>query len=207
MKNTVRILKILVSVAAVANLVLLFFFDYNLPQDIAEQFGNLRGLGTTISLPSRFPAVTDLDLPNLADKLIAAGSLKATDADGNDITDRITFESEIDENDERIAVCTFSVQGDDDKEPVSISVNVPLTLNRPVIVLMTDTVTLPRGESFDPLNYVSEAVDASGVNILDSTIVIGEVDTETNGTYQITLQAKDANGYVSDPKTISVTVS
>ena len=152
-------------------------------------------------------AVTDLDLPNLGKKLIEAGSVKAVDADGNDITDRIVFEAESDKRDERIAVCTFSVQGDKDKEPVSITVNVPVTLNRPVLILEADSVMVAKDTVFDPLDYVSEAVDASGVNIIDNTSVIGEVDTSVPGTYQIALQAKDTNGYISDPKTLTVVVS
>ena len=202
-----RFLKVVISVVAVANLILLLALDYNLPGEATEQIGSAAGIGTTLSLPSRFPAVTDLDLPNIGKKLIEAGSVKAVVADGNDITDRIVFEAESDKRDERIAVCTFSVQGDKDKEPVSITVNVPVTLNRPVLILEADSVMVAKDTVFDPLDYVSEAVDASGVNIIDNTSVIGEVDTSVPGTYQIALQAKDTNGYISDPKTLTVVVS
>ena len=201
-----RLIKIIISIFAIANLALLFLFDYTLPKDIIEQAVPSQRIGTTISLPSRFPAVTDLDLPNLLDKLIAAGSIRAVDAKGTDITDRVTFEAKSDTADERIAHCTFSVQGDEDKEPVAISVSIPVTLNRPVIVLSSDSVTLALGTPFDPLNYVDEAVDASGLSVIENTVVIGNVDTENPGTYRLALQAKDDNGYVSDPKTMTVTV-
>jgi hypothetical protein len=82
-----------------------------------------------------------------------------------------------------------------------------VTLNRPVLILEADSVMVAKDTVFDPLDYVSEAVDASGVNIIDNTSVIGEVDTSVPGTYQIALQAKDTNGYISDPKTLTVVVS
>jgi len=202
-----RIIKIIISAAAVANLLLLFIFDYTLPKDVAEVTGSARGLGTTISLPARFPAVTDLDLPNYGGKLIDSGSIRATDAEGTDITDRITFEAELDKNDERIAHCTFSVQGDEDKEPVSVTADVTVTLNRPVLVLSASSVTLALNAAFDPLDYVSEAVDASGISIIENTVIVGDIDTSVPGVYSIALQAKDESGYVSDPKTLTVTVS
>ncbi len=206
--NNRRLIKIIISAFAVINFIALFFFHYGMDTGTYSSAGaDTPRLGTTLSLPSRFPAVTDIDIANLGRKLADAGSLKATAADGTDITDRITFESVLDDRDERIALATFSVQGDGDKEPVSITVKLPVTLNRPVLVLSADTVELKKDEAFIPLNYVREAVDASGASVINNTSVIGNVNTAKRGTYKVTFQAKDANGCVSDPKTLTVKVS
>ena len=207
MKNkTLSPVKLIISALAVINLAVLLLFHYGIPEnETLPNTAGLPGLGTTLQLPSRFPAVTDLDLPNLGRKLVSAGDISAADANGTDITDRIQFEADLDSRDERIAHATFSVQSDSDEKPVSITVSLPVTLNRPVLVLTTDTVSLARNEAFSPLSYVEEAVDASGAPVSDIS-VIGTVDTSVAGTSQVTLQAKDAGGYVSDPKTLTVTV-
>ncbi len=206
--NNLRLIKLIISAFAVINLIFLFFFHYGMETVPSTSVKNdIPRLGTSLSLPSRFPAVTDLDLPNLGAKLSAAGSLKAIAADGTDITDKITCEAELDKHDERIALATFSVQGESDKKPVTITVKLPVTLNRPVLVLSSDTAELEKGEAFIPLNYVREAVDASGMSIIDNITLIGNVNTSRHGTYKVTFQAKDANGYVSDPKTLTVTVN
>ncbi|MCR5295724.1 MAG: DUF5011 domain-containing protein [Lachnospiraceae bacterium] len=208
MKNSFfNILKIIIAAAAITNLIILFLFEYGLPAPVEPTIepGAIERLGPAITLPDTFPQMSDLEIQNIKEILIRTGRFKAVDEDGSDITDKVICDYSFDENDERIAFCSFSVTGQSGKT-ANVQATVKVTLNRPIILLSTQAVQLKMNEVFSPMTFVNEALDAAGNSIIQNTIVIGQVNTSSAGVYHITYQAKDAEGFVSDPKTLTVTV-
>lgn len=155
----------------------------------------------------RFPE----ELPTLSSPDAALEVLKQDEAFfakngfGKLITDDITAEYTLDEEDPTIAHFTFKVVNVFNDEAVE---QVDMTLAaKPILKLTTDTVTLPRGNRFYPLNYIESALAPDGTS-LDKNVSILEnnVDRYTPGTYTVTyiIYAPDFDD--SEPVNLTVIV-
>lgn len=78
----------------------------------------------------------------------------------------------------------------------------------PVMELTTTQMTIAKGETFDRLSVVKDAVDdKDDRNTLYQHIhADGKFDTKKAGTYQLTYYVNDSDGHTSDPITFTLTV-
>lgn len=79
---------------------------------------------------------------------------------------------------------------------------------QPVLALVTDSVKLKKGDSFDPVSVVWGVVDDedSEETLYQHIHVEGEYDTENPGSYEIQYYVSDSDGNTSDPQIVTLTV-
>lgn len=140
--------------------------------------------GPSITLPATLPEIDELLLDSVLSILPADGSFRADDGYGNDITSAITFSHTQDENKPGIVHYTFKVTNRF-HDTATVEADFQLANPRPVIVLTTDSVTIPAGSPFVPLAYVRMALDTDGNSLLHLIQVSGEIDTQKPGTYTV----------------------
>ncbi len=87
------------------------------------------------------------------------------------------------------AVVSLSVRSDEEDAGIAWSLSQPVLIrtlasDAPLITLTEETVRVKHGDTFDPVAYIAEISDASG--ILPVISVEGEADTQNDGTYTLT---------------------
>ena len=76
------------------------------------------------------------------------------------------------------------------------------------MALVTESVKIRAGDTFDPISLVWGVVDdKDGADILYQHIhAEGEYNTQAPGTYEIRYYVSDSDGNTSDPQIITLTV-
>ena len=160
--------------------------------------------GPSITLPTTLPEIDELLLDSVLSILPPNGSFHADDGYGNDITSAITFSHTQDENKPGIVHYTFKVTNLF-HDTATVEADFQLANPRPVIVLTTDSVTIPAGSPFVPLAYVRMALDTDGNSLLHLIQVSGEIDTQVPGTYTVYYNVS-SNDSTALTRTLTVTV-
>ena len=159
-----------------------------------------------ITLSSDLPEISQDNLTSLARILHDLDYLSADDGYGNDISDQITVEYQGSSTDYSSYHVTFSVTnraGRSAKEETDLTVS---GSTHPVLVLTSETVTIPLDSSFDYMDYVKTARDTNGLPIGDYISTSGNVDTSTSGTYELTYVLVSQINYDRVEKTLTVKV-
>lgn len=78
----------------------------------------------------------------------------------------------------------------------------------PVMSLTTDQMTIAKGENFDRLSVVKDAVDDKDdrATLFQHIHADGKFDTKKAGTYQITYYVNDSDGHTSEPIVFTLNV-
>lgn len=140
--------------------------------------------GPSITLPATLPEIDEPLLDSVLSILPATGGFHADDGYGNDITSAVTFSHTQDENKPGIVHYTFKVTNRF-HDTATVEADFQLANPRPVILLTTDSITIPVGSAFVPLAYVRMALDTDGSSLLHLIQVSGEIDTQKPGTYTV----------------------
>lgn len=153
------------------------------------------------------PVVTAHDIKiNKGEKYdVSKHEAQATDAEDGPLTNKITYETNVDTSRVGVYQTTFSVQ-DSAGVTTSITVKVEVLAVNPTITCK-ENITINQNESFDKSMIKATAKDANGIDISGSIEYRGlnDVNTSVTGTYQVTVVATDADGLQAS-KTVTITV-
>ena len=176
-----------------------------LTQDRTMQL-TTRYTGPTITLLGMLPEIDPSDASGYLDQLIQKTVIRADDGFGNDMTDQIsiTFEGLSEENPGANMFLRVENQIHDTFEK-SLMVFIK-DFTGVVLSLNTYQITLHTGDSFEPMDYVAEAHDASGNDLREFVKLESNLDIRNPGEYEVRYWAEDASGYASPVKTLQVTV-
>lgn len=133
------------------------------------------------------PTMTQDDLDHLAQRYVAAGALKALDANGKDISDDIKGIYSADPNQMLRFYATFIVE-DSNSERAKVDTSFNLKPTGPVIVLSKYSDKLEVGSKFDPDSYVLLATDEANNNLIGNVTYKGKVNTSKPGRYVVQYQ-------------------
>ena len=154
------------------------------------------------------PVVTAHDITiNKGEKYdVSKHEAQATDAEDGPLTNKITYETNVDTSRVGVYQTTFSVQ-DSAGITASITVKVEVLAVNPTITCKED-ITINQNESFDKSMINATAKDANGIDISGSIEYRGlnDVNTAVPGNYQVTVIATDADGLQAS-KTVTITVN
>lgn len=162
--------------------------------------------GPSIELPDEMPIVDDTTKDDILSLMTGDMSISADDGFGNDISGAVTAVYNVDSTTPRTLYYIFTVKNTFD-DTAEISAEVTLELSKPVVMLTQKAVKIEQGESFNPLSYVSYAIDTDGTSLSTSIQIQGTVDNYTAGTYTLEFIATNSAGVQSDPAELTVTVS
>lgn len=159
--------------------------------------------GPIIRFPEELPSLSSPD--DALEVLKKDEAFFAKNGFGKLITDDITAEYTLDEEDPTIAHFTFKVVNILNDEAVE---KVDITLApKPVLKLTTDTVTISKGTHFYPLNYIESAVGPDGTDLDKNVSVLkNDVNRYTPGTYTVTYVIYAPGFDDSDPVDLTVIV-
>lgn len=154
----------------------------------------------------RLPVVSQDDLDDLVQIYSRAGVLSAEDTDGNDITDDIRESYRPDAQNLGTFVVTFSVETSDGTTD-SRDVYVTVDIERPILILSTNEVTMKRGDTFNYWNYLVAAEDIDGSPLNDAIMVQGrDFDTSESGTYEVVYRIRSKIDGTLSEETLTITV-
>ena len=165
-----------------------------------------RYTGPNITLLGMLPAVDPSDASGYLEQLIQKTIIRADDGFGNDVTDQVTieFESISEENSGVNMILRVENQIHDTFEKTLL---VDATgFNGVVLTLTANQITLQTGSAFEPMDYISEAHDAAGNDLMDHVAFESDVNTGNPGEYEVLYWTEDADGHLSPAKTLQVTV-
>ncbi len=162
--------------------------------------------GPSIELPEVMPVVDDSTKDNILALMTGDQSISADDGFGNDISGAVTVKYNTDSTTPRTLYYIFTVKNTFD-DSAEASAEVTLELSKPVVMLTQKAVQIDAGEAFNPLSYVSYAIDTDGTSLSTSIQIQGAVDSYTPGTYTLNFIATNGAGVQSDPAELTVTVS
>lgn len=137
----------------------------------------------------------------IADKIITAD-----DGFGHDISSGIHSKdlSEIAESGEY--TIKFSIENFlNDSAEISVPITVTGEIVNAEIILSTETVSIPTGSEFNPMDYVLTATDDNGNDLTHLINTDNPVDTSTPGQYTVTYSIK-ANDSFSSAVSLTVVV-
>lgn len=160
--------------------------------------------GPTLTLPEAMPEAAEEDLDTYLSLMPTDGSFSAKDGYGKDITAQVSSNYTIDPENPSVVHLVFTVTNMfNDK--VSVPYDLTIDSDRPILVLKQSSVTISKGSSFQPLDYVERAESQAGQDLLNTISVEGVVDTNTPGKYVITYEIND-NQTKSIPQKLEVVV-
>lgn len=160
--------------------------------------------GPTLTLPEEMPEAEESELDTYLSLMPTDGSFSAKDGFGKDITAQVSSSYTIDPENPSVVHLVFTVTNMfNDK--VSVPYDLTIDSNRPILVLKQSSVTISKGSSFQPLDYVERAESQAGQDLLNTISVEGVVDTNTPGKYVITYEIND-NQTKSIPQKLEVVV-
>ena len=160
--------------------------------------------GPSLVLPETMPEVEEADLATYVTLMPTDGTFAAKDGYGKDITAQVSADYTIDAANPTVVHFVFSVINMfNDK--VSVPYDLTIDSNRPILVLKQSSVTVAKGGSFQPLDYIEKAETQSGADLLHTVAIEGSVDMNTPGKYSITYTVED-NGIKSVPQKLEVVV-
>ena len=162
--------------------------------------------GPSIELPEVMPVVDDSTKDNILNLMTGNQSISADDGFGNDISGAVTAVYNTDSTTPRTLYYIFTVKNTFN-DSAEASAEVTLELSKPVVMLSQKAVQIGVGEAFNPLSYVSYAIDTDGTSLSTSIQIQGTVDNYTAGTYTLNYIATNSSGVQSDPAELTVTVS
>lgn len=132
----------------------------------------------------------------------------AFDADGNDLSDLVIITGTVNVDLPGEYMLTYDVLDEYGREAASLTrtVTVILDTNAPVITLLgNDPETIPQGDTY--IDSGAEAFDLREGDVTDRIVVGGDfVDTNTPGTYVLTYNVVDSDGYTARELTRTVMV-
>lgn len=160
--------------------------------------------GPSLVLPETMPEVEEADLATYVTLMPTDGTFAAKDGYGKDITAQVSANYTIDATNPTVVHFVFSVTNMfNDK--VSVPADITIDSDRPILVLKQASVTIPKGGSFQPLDYIEKAETQQGADLLHTIAVEGNVDVNTPGKYELTYTVDD-NGIKSVPQKLEVVV-
>lgn len=161
--------------------------------------------GPSIILPETLPKLEESNLDTLLASLMADDSFHANDGFGKELSSQVTVDYTIDPGNPSVVHYTLSLTNIFN-DAVSLPVDINISSNRPSLVLSTNAVTISKNTSFQPMEYVEEALDINGNSCYNRIRIDGSVDITTPGVYNITYTCTDTNGNTSHPQQLKVTV-
>lgn len=161
--------------------------------------------GPSIHLPTELPELSEKDLDNMLEYLQSDDAIFADDGFGNDITDSISMSYSIDDTNPSIVHYTFTITNLYN-DTTSVSTDLVIDSDRPILVLKQKELTIPAGSRFRALDYVEKAEDAHGNSLFQRISIEGKVDNNTPGTYTLTYIAITTDGTTSVPQNLIVIV-
>ena len=160
--------------------------------------------GPSLVLPETMPEVKEADLDTYVTLMPTDGTFVAKDGYGKDITAQVSADYTIDAANPTVVHFVFSVTNMFN-DRVAVPADITIDSDRPILVLKQSLVTIAKGGSFQPLDYIEKAETQSGADLLHTMAVEGNVDVNTPGKYSITYTVED-NGIKSVPQKLEVVV-
>ncbi|WP_455542992.1 immunoglobulin-like domain-containing protein [Intestinibacter sp.] len=151
------------------------------------------------------------------DEKILIDGVTATDVKDKDVTDTIIIDSIIPSNDGKKAIVVYAAKDKSNnitkvqrvvsyKGSDKDSDEDTILDGKPVIKLKQEKVTISKGSSFQPLNYVEKIVDDKDEDLSRSISIDGYYDVNTSGVYQLYYYVVDSDKNISDSKLLVLTV-
>ena len=134
----------------------------------------------------------------VGDKFEPLAGVKATDKDGRDITKDIKVSGRVDVNVEGTYELIYSVTDSYGKK-TEIKREVVVRSNEAPVIEGLDRVELKVGDQFEPLAGV-KATDKEDGDITKDIKVMGRVDVNVEGTYELTYTVTDSDGNKTESK-------
>lgn len=160
--------------------------------------------GPTLKLPENMPEAEESELDSYLSLIPADDSFKALDGYGNDITSQVSASYTIEPSDPRIVHFVFSVTNMfNDKAAAAYDLSIES--QRPILVLSQYSVSISKGESFQPMDYIKQAESQEGTDLYHTIVIEGSVDVNTPGKYSLTYTIED-KGVESIPQKLNVIV-
>ncbi len=135
----------------------------------------------------------DVEL-ELNERYIPMAGISAVDADGNDLTDDVVYNGDVDTSKAGVYHATFSVT-DSNGNTASVTITVTVVSSdkdAPVLSGVSD-IEIPVTSEFDPMQGVS-AIDTVDGDLTDKVQVEGTVDTKNLGTQTLKYTVTDEAG-------------
>lgn len=161
--------------------------------------------GPSLVLPETMPEVEEADLDTYITLMPTDGTFSAKDGYGKDITAQVAADYTIDASNPTVVHFVFSVTNMfNDK--VSVPADITIDSDRPILVLSHSSITVAKGSSFQPLDYIEKAESQQGADLLHTVAVEGNVDVNTSGKYILKYTVTNDNGISSIPQELEVVV-
>lgn len=139
-------------------------------------------------------AITSEDLDDLVSVLIERDAIRAEDGFGNDITETISYNYEAFADSEKYKF-TFTVHNlFSDVASKSIFAEVKGSGEGPTLILARKTVTLKKGDVFNPFEYIKRVYDKKDGDLTEFVSILGKVDTNKEGQYTVTYSVSNSEG-------------
>lgn len=161
--------------------------------------------GPELKIPDTLPEVTEEQLGNILALMPKDGSFSADDGYGKDISNAVTVEYTVDQNDPSIIHYVFSITNSFN-DTVSASADLTLERIRPVVLLNDSYVTIARNAEFNPLEYIVLAEDVDGTSLLQEVKIDGALNLRVPGQYTLTYTVTSDDDITSLPQTLTVVI-
>lgn len=138
-----------------------------------------------IELSGELPELMEEDLYDLPRVLINAGSLKATGAGGEDLSDQVICELAADITHPGHFTAVFSIQAEDGQIERGPSADMQIELTSPFLAFREDDLTVPAGTDYDPYRNILICMDIDGTVLTEFVEYEGYFDSSQAGDYEL----------------------